>query len=341
MAEIKPEKVSRREAIKKLAAMGVAAATGMASHVILPGRAIAEKTARPGRAYGKVFQLRSPGLLGNAGDVDSDRAFSLLDRALRGLTGASTSQAAWRSLFRPDDVVGIKLNCLGGKPLSSHPGLVMALVRGLSLAGIPSKHVIVWDRSDWDLESAGFSIRTSGGPYLCYGTNRPGYEDEPRILGSIGSCFSNILNQVSALINVPVLKDHDLAGVSIGMKNFYGAIHNPNKYHDSQCNPYIADLNRHPLIDGKLRLIVCDAALVVFHGGPSFSRRWSWKMDGILAATDPVALDRVGMEIIEKERIRAGLPSLKESGREPRWIDTASTAGLGEGRLSQIQVFNE
>jgi len=339
MAEKSARSVNRREALTWLVSMGLAAAAGTADGGTQPHRTRARSTMRPGRAYGKVFQLHSPHLLGADGDVDSERAFSMLDRAVRGLTGAPTSRTAWRGLFRSDDVVGIKLNCLAGKPLSPHPGLVLALVRGLRMAGIPPKHVIVWDRSNRELQYAGFRIRTRGEGYRCYGTDRVGYENQPRILGSIGSCFSNILNEISALINVPVLKDHDLAGASIGMKNFYGAIHNPNKYHDAQCDPYIADLNRHPLIDGKLKLIVCDAALAVFHRGPSFSRRWSWKMNGLLVATDPVALDRVGVEIIEQQRARAGLASLGESGREPRWIDTASTAGLGEGRPGRIQVM--
>ena len=39
-----------------------------------------------------------------------------------------------------------------------------------------------------------------------------------------------------------VVKDHDLAGVSAGLKNWYGVIHNPNKYHDSCCDPYVADV---------------------------------------------------------------------------------------------------
>ncbi len=339
MAEKSVHSVNRREALKWLAAVGLAAGSGKANGGSQTRRAGAGGIMRPGRAYGKVFKLHSPYLLAAVGDVDSVQAFSMVDRAVRGLTGASTSEAAWQSLFRSDDVVGIKLNCMTGKPLSPHPGLILALIKGLQMAGIPPKHVIVWDRSDRELKFAGFRIMTSRGEYRCYGTDRVGYENEPRMMGSIGSCFSNILNEVSALINVPVLKDHDLAGASIGMKNFYGAIHNPNKYHDSQCNPYIADLNRHPLIDGKLRLIVCDTAIAVFHGGPSFSRRWSRKMNSLLIATDPVALDRVGVEIIEKHRAQAGLAPLGDSGREPRWLDTATTVGLGEGRLNRIQVI--
>jgi len=59
--------------------------------------------------------------------------------------------------------------------------------------------------------------------------DRPrGYEENLAAWGSVGSCLSKILTQRSGvLINVPVLKDHDGAGVTIALKNMYGVIHNP------------------------------------------------------------------------------------------------------------------
>ena len=57
------------------------------------------------------------------------------------------------------------------------------------------------------------------------------------------------------LINLPVLKDHDGAGVTIALKNMYGAIHNPNKYHPNGCDPYVADLNMLPEIRSRMKLI--------------------------------------------------------------------------------------
>ena len=48
-----------------------------------------------------------------------------------------------------------------------------------------------------------------------------GYEPEPQFAGSVGTCFSKIVSHLcTAIINVPVLKDHDLAGISVAMKNF-------------------------------------------------------------------------------------------------------------------------
>lgn len=58
----------------------------------------------------------------------------------------------------------------------------------------------------------------------CFGTDElpgGGYEAEPQLSGSVGTCFSKIISRLcTAIINVPVLKDHDLAGISVAMKNF-------------------------------------------------------------------------------------------------------------------------
>ena len=64
-----------------------------------------------------------------------------------------------------------------------------------------------------------------------------------------------------------------------------------------------------------------------------------WNANVLLMSQDPVALDRVGYALIEKKRKEKGLPSLKEVNREPKWIETASNLGLGEGNVEKIEVL--
>ena len=122
------------------------------------------------------------------------------------------------------------------------------------------------------------------------------------------------------------------------MKNFYGAIHNPNKYHDNNCDPYIADLNSHPYIKDKLRLIICDSIIGLYNGGPGYKARWTWNYNAILLSQDPVALDSMGRKIIEEKRKEMGLKGLKEAGREPRYISTAARLGLGIDDLEKVEI---
>jgi uncharacterized protein (DUF362 family) len=286
----------------------------------------------------KVVVARREAALNPDGSPRAPETRKLLDKAVAALAGKPDAQAAWKSLFSPDDIIGIKVNCLAGRGLSSNPELVAALADSLALAGFERRKIIIWDRTERDLISAGFSTKgLNGARVLATDSAGVGYESSIEFSGAVGSCFSTIISRIcTAIINVPVLKDHDLAGVSLGMKNFYGAIHNPNKYHDNNCDPYVADLSAHPFIRNKLRLVICDGLKAQYHGGPAPRPQWSWPAATLLVATDPVAVDRIGWDIIEEKRKEAGMKPLKDTGREPKYIKTADDLGLGAGDMAKI-----
>ena len=122
------------------------------------------------------------------------------------------------------------------------------------------------------------------------------------------------------------------------MKNYFGAIHNPNKYHDTQCDPYVAHVFDCPAVKQKHRLSVIDALLVQYHRGPSYHPRWAEKYGRLVFSLDPVAADRVAWDLVEKLRSSAGLPSLEEEGRSPRYLGTAEKMGLGRMSLADIEI---
>lgn len=272
------------------------------------------------------------------GTVNFSEVAPLLNESIVAVTGESDARSGWKSLFSPGDIAGIKVNCLAGTGLSSHPELVAAIVDGLAGAGLSRERIIIWDRTESDLLSAGFRMSgLHGAKVLATDSAGIGYETSIEFSGEVGSCFSRIISRIcTAIINVPVLKDHDLAGVSLGMKNFYGAIHNPNKYHDNNCDPYVADLCAHPFVAKKLRLVICDGLKGQYHGGPALRPQWTWPAGTLLVGRDPVAVDRVGWDMIERKRKEAGMPSLKDVGREPKYIGTAERRGLGTGEIERI-----
>jgi len=288
----------------------------------------------------RVVLVRNSAVLTGNHEVDLSVAGEMVNRGMVHLAGESTPDLAWKSLFKPGDVVGIKVNCLGGREIATHPGIVKAVISGLKSAGFPEEDIIVWDRLTKELRSSGYTINKSDKGVKCFGTDT-NYQRYPEIIGSVGSCFSAIISSFcTALISIPVLKDHDLAGVSVSLKNFYGAIHNPNKYHDNNCDPYIADLNTHPYIKDKLRLIVCDAITLQYQGGPAYKPQWALDYRSLLLSRDPVAIDRIGTKIIGEKRKEKGLPSLKQAGREPIHIATAAKKGLGTDDLEKIELVN-
>lgn len=288
-----------------------------------------------------VVRARRDGVLGaSGGTVDRSKLDGMLDAAVARATGDRSPQETFRRLFRSTDVVGIKVGTLAGRGLSPHPELVMQLAAGLQQVGIQANNIVVWDRTDRELVQAGFTLNRSGSGVRCLGTNQD-YDWSPREWGAGGSCFARVLvSELTALISVGVLKDHDLAGISGAMKNWYGAIHNPNKQHANGCDPYVADLAAYPLVRGKLRLSVIDGLSAQCHGGPARSPRWGWPWGGVLVSTDPVAIDAVAWRVIEERRREVGLKSLGEEQREPKWLATAAKLGLGENRMERIDVVD-
>ncbi|MDZ7330514.1 MAG: DUF362 domain-containing protein [candidate division KSB1 bacterium] len=272
----------------------------------------------------------------------SEQVQKLLDGALQQLLQVDKTEQAWQRLFKKDDIVGIKINCLAGKGISTHSELVDAIISGLTSAGVSERNIIIWDRANRDLEKAGFQIKTGRNEIKCYGNDQFGYTAEIYEYGSIGSHLSKILvHQCTAVINVPILKDHGIVGMTNALKNFFGAIHNPNKYHDNRGDPYIADVNMLPEIRSKVRLIITDALTAQCEGGPPSMPQWAWNYNGLVIGFDPVAIDMIGWDIIEQKRKEMGLPSLKQAGREPSYITTAGDAQhrLGLSDLKKVKII--
>ena len=286
-------------------------------------------TAESGAADAKsrVVVARDERLRGTGATVESQRMLALVDRAMQALCGCVDPLGAWKKLVRPGDTVSLKVNTLGGRGISTNVQLVAAICERLQEAGIKPGEIVVWDRDSEELERAGFRIETGNDRVRCFGTDRVGYEQELSAWGSVGSCLSKILTQYcNVLINVPVLKDHDGAGVTIALKNMYGVIHNPNKYHPNGCNPFVADLNMLPEIRSRMRLTICDATTASYEGGPGYKPEYSWKNNGLMVSQDPVALDYTSWQIIERKRAEKGLKTLEGDKRAPHYIATAADA---------------
>ena len=217
--------------------------------------------------------------------------------------------------------------------------MIYEIIKGLQLAGVKVENIIIWDMKDRDVKRAGFTLNYSGSEFRVFGSDSIGYSDNPIIAKSVSANFSKIVMWSTAIINISQLKDHGIAGITGAMKNFYGAINNPNKYHHNNCNPYIADLYSSIQLQGKIRLTICDGALAQYNGGPGYKAKWTWKYNGFLISTDAIALDYYSWQIIEEQRKIKGLPTLKEVKRHPQYIFTAAEYGLGFSDLDKIDLM--
>lgn len=290
----------------------------------------------------RVVVARDELLRGTGSAVDPQRMLALLDRSMQALLDHDHPIDAWRKLVRAGETVGLKVNSLGGRGISTNVHLVDAICQRLQEAGVKASDIVVWDRDSSEMERAGFHLAVGGDRVQCYGTDRVGYEENLSAWGSVGSCLSKILTQrCGVLINLPVLKDHDGAGVTIALKNMYGVIHNPNKYHPNGCNPYVADLNMLPEIRSRMRLTICDATTAMYEGGPGYKPEHSWNANTLLVSTDPVALDHTGWQIIERKRAEKKWKTLEAEDRAPHYIATAADGDhrLGTNDVQKISLI--
>ena len=256
--------------------------------------------------------------------IDTDRLLNLLDSGMQTYFNTDNSLDAWKKIARPGEVIGLKVNCLSGRGVT-HPELVNAISERLRAIGIRAEDIIIFDRLNEDLENGGFKIETRGNTIKCFGNDFVGFSSDFEIFGSAASLVTKTITRIcDGFINLPVLKDHGIAGITLSLKNMFGAIHNPNKYHLNVGDPYIADVNMLPSIRNKTRFIICDAIYSQFEGGPSYMPQWSWPYNGLLFSTDPVALDYTGWQLIEAKRAEHNFKPLKEIGREPTYISTAA-----------------
>jgi len=292
----------------------------------------------------KVVVIKGTGVLGRDGEIDGTKIAAMLALGIRHLTGAGDAKEGLARHFSRRDRVGIKVNTIGGRRISTRPELSLALANLLSESGVPEKNIVIWDRTNRELRDAGYRLADGSNGLKIFATDTAGagYETEPVSHLSIGSLFSTIqTNFVTASISLAILKDHGLAGVTAGMKNYFGAIHNPNKYHDTHCDPFIAELFDTPMVKEKHRLSILDALLVQYHRGPAYHSRWAEPSGRLVFSLDPVAADAVGWRLVERLRSNKGLPSLQEEGRQPLYLRTAEEMGLGRSGVEDIQIIED
>ncbi|MBM3497053.1 MAG: DUF362 domain-containing protein [Armatimonadetes bacterium] len=271
---------------------------------------------------------------------DSDRVNGavvkeMVDRSVARLTGREDATEAWRSLFGPADVVTVKLNCLFGPGACTHREVTEAVVVGLLAAGVSADKITVWDRATGDLIKCGYEL--NDGPGVKY--TATDWDAANTQSGSFNGPLATVLSnpEVTAVVNVPVLKTHSISGMTLAHKNHYGSFKNPGEHHGNNCDPYLTDLNALPGIKDRTRLIIADALRPVGEGGPSAQPQHTWTYGAVLAAADPVAIDSVGVEILDEWRAGRNMPPIRPKAR---FLETSAQAGLGVADLSQIELID-
>lgn len=109
------------------------------------------------------------------------------------------------------------------------------------------------------------------------------------------------LESITALVSLPGLKAHWLTGIGTVIKNYILYSGAPRNYH-GQDSAKLGEIWNLPQVKGKTRLVLVDALHPVCDKGPQVDPRYRWNYNGLIAGTDPVAVEAVCLKIIQAKR---------------------------------------
>jgi hypothetical protein len=359
--------ITRRKLLVNSAA--AAAATALQSQ----SRAATSRPGMPGPFPGRVVAVEHPGsIISNTYQAEPVR--QMMRKGIAELTAAPSWIDGWRTLFEKGDVVGIKVSPVGGKNLCSDALVLQEILAGLKEAGVPSKDVLVFSRYHEEITAAGIDkwlpsdIRwdAPSKDYDGWQHDMGGYDPDHYMEMALiqpGEDFNDahmrrsyvsriVTKQINKFINLPVLKHHQSAGVTICLKNMsHGMVNNVNRSHTTPtlnaCGIFIPSVVSLPVIREKATLHICDAVRASYHGGPGGKAQYIWEHKTMYFATDPVALDKTGLKVIDDKRKAVGmLPlALAKPDKDSTYlncqiehIEIAGMLGLGVFDDAKIDV---
>ncbi|MBI3071858.1 MAG: DUF362 domain-containing protein [Deltaproteobacteria bacterium] len=330
--------MKRREFLKTTAAgIGVASLPV----VVRSAHAVDETAPAATRYPGKLVVVKSTKALASRQLPSASVVEDMVGRAIMGLTGKPDVASAWGEFVHRNDRVGIKPNALGGRTISTNKEVVHAVIKGIIAAGVPVENIVVWEQYPWMMRAMRGYINVA--PDIKVEgviTKREGWSKKIHRFAGKATQVCKVIERITAFINIPVLKDHDLFGVTVAMKNItHGTIIHPPTYH-SRRSDQIARIYADPLYMKKHRVVIADWLRAQYEGGPQGKPQYRADVHTIAAATDMVAIDAYGYDLVERLRRESKfkLKPLKGSAREPKYIEAAAKLGLGVADLTKCKI---
>ncbi|MBM3311465.1 MAG: DUF362 domain-containing protein [Candidatus Aminicenantes bacterium] len=328
------------------------------------------KDSMPGKFPGRVVKLDTGPVMAD-GKVDAARVEKAVARGMAELTGESDPAKAWSLFVTPQDVVGIKINPIGGKTISTKPEVVDAVIAGLRAAGVPKANIVIWDRRLHQMLDAGFTAERFPGIALAgtemRGPNNDFYDEAGELWAKDNidrgakfyfadlemaynknllaaminqgkeSYFTKLVTQkVTKVINVPVLKNSG-GTVTLCLKNLaYGALSNTSRLHKIWAKS-VAEPNGFPYLRDKVVLNIVDALQAQYDKGPGANPQFVYDAGLMMFGTDPVAVDAVAHEYLVKVRVEKGVQQF-DVARNREYLDLAAGLSLGVASGDKINL---
>lgn len=266
-----------------------------------------------------------------------DRIQAMVDRGISLLTGKNDVSNAWMTVVSTRDVVGIRVDSVPGATSGTRPAVVEGIVNGLLRAGIPANHIIIWDKRLSDLRRAGYIDLANRLHVRVAGSADEGYDSktfyERALLGQLiwgdsefghkgdgvgrKSFVSKLITQeITKIIQVTPLLNHSRAGVD---GNLYGltscSVDNFHRFETSngQLVEAVPEIYALPALGDRVALNIVDALICQYQGDQSTLLQYSVALNQLRFSTDPVALDVLSIQELDRQRESAKIQSAKSS----------------------------
>lgn len=304
------------------------------------------------------------------GNIDQECLDRMYTRSVCALAGTKSPHKAWNKIFRyynrtqgrgkrgyrPGEQVVIKVNLNNtyttddrDNDIDQSPQATIALLRQLTAyAGVPEENIVVYDATiGWKKRAVPdrlyqpvhrlfpkvkwMSAEGSAGVNAAHWVSHAITYTDPSV--SLGTQLPQAVVEAPYLINVALLKGHEISGVTLCAKNHFGSIPFPSRMHHTRTvsqmqgeegdySAYV-DLMGCPNLGKKTLLYIVDGLYgMQTNVGAPRANRDKWKMFGnewsasYFMSLDPVAIECVCMDFLfaeyGKELGFSGAPQFKK-----------------------------
>ncbi len=318
--------LGRRSFLKLVSVAGVGS-------MVLPTQVLALNPKRNSRVVIVTDEEATTGL-----NINADIVQVMMDSGIMSFAQVWDIGDAWKAVLLGITIsktVAIKVNCINSA-LSSHPLVAQAITASLqkmSFSGalFPANNIIIFDRTDSELQSAGYTINTSSTGVRCFGTSHSGigYSSQTWNVNGQNKKLSTVVTEMADyVINLSVLKNHSISGVTLSLKNHYGTVQSPGSLHGGNCDPYIPALNAVEPLISKNVINIIDALFGIKSGGPGGNPQFV--ANKLIISSDIVAGDFQGRKLLQEN-------GCNTTGQATH-IDTAVSYGLGTNQPGQMDI---
>lgn len=290
-----------------------------------------------------------------------EKIHALVDRGITNFTRKGHVAAAWQSIVASNDVVGLKVYSRPGSQVGTRVAVVEGVIEGLLAARVPATNIIVWDLRFSDLRRAGFVDLASRYGVRVAGSLDEGWDEqafyESSLLGQLvfgdfefqkkgdhvgrKSFVTKLLTkQITKIINISPLLNHNTASVCGNLYSLAsGSVDNTLRFDGDAGKLAVAvpEIYALPQLSDRVVLNIVDALICQFQGEQIAHLHYSAALNQLRFSTDPVALDILSIEELDRQRARL-MPNITSKTNRLELFRNAELLELGVAERGRIDI---